>query len=106
MTSPIFGPTSAGSTWQVSKTCIVVRLWYAIGERITIGLCIVARQMALLRRRPKAGLILHADRGSQYCAKAYQQLLSTAGIIASMSRRGHCYDNALGQASGVRSKMN
>ena len=67
---------------------------YAIGERMTVELCIAALQMALLRRRPNAGLILHSDRGSQYCAKAYQQLLSVVGIIASMSRRGNCYDNA------------
>ncbi len=73
-------------------TCEIVG--YAIGERMTVGLCIAALQIALLRRRPKAGLILHSDRGSQYCAKVYQQLLSAAGIIASMSRRGNCYDNA------------
>lgn len=67
---------------------------YAIGERMTVGLCIAALQMALLRRNPKAGLILHSDRGSQYCSKVYQQKLIAAGIIASMSRRGNCYDNA------------
>jgi putative transposase len=48
---------------------------YAIGERMTVGLCIAALQMALLRRNPKAGLILHSDRGSQYCAKVYQKRL-------------------------------
>ncbi len=67
---------------------------YAIGERMTVDLCLTALQMALLRRNPKAGLILHSDRGSQYCAKVYQNRLSKAGIIASMSRRGNCYDNA------------
>jgi putative transposase len=48
---------------------------YTIGERMTVGLCIAALQMALLRRNPKAGLILHSDRGSQYCAKVYQKRL-------------------------------
>ncbi|OIQ98536.1 integrase core domain protein [mine drainage metagenome] len=67
---------------------------YAIGERMTAGLCLAALQMAQLRRQPKAGLILHSDRGSQYCAKAYQKRLAQAGILASMSRRGNCYDNA------------
>lgn len=67
---------------------------YAIGERMTAGLCTAALQMAQLRRKPSAGLILHSDRGSQYCAKAYQQQLHKAGIVASMSRRGNCYDNA------------
>lgn len=67
---------------------------YAIGERMTAGLCTAALQMAQLRRKPSAGLILHSDRGSQYCAKACQQQLHKAGIVASMSRRGNCYDNA------------
>lgn len=67
---------------------------YAIGERMTAGLCLAALQMAQLRRQPKAGLILHSDRGSQYCAKAYQKRLAQAGILASMSRRGNCDDNA------------
>ena len=78
---------------------------YAIGERMTVDLCLTTLQMALLRRNPKAGLILHSDRGSQYCAKVYQKRLKKAGIIASMSRRGNCYDNVPGQASGVHSKM-
>lgn len=67
---------------------------YAIGARMTAELCIAALQMAQLRRKPEAGLILHSDRGSQYCAKTYQQHLRKAGILASMSRRGNCYDNA------------
>ncbi len=66
---------------------------YAIGERMTVALCVAALQMALLRRKPKTKLILHS-RGSQYCAKEYQKRLKQAGIVASMSRRGNCYDNA------------
>ncbi|NJL16238.1 MAG: transposase [Nitrospira sp.] len=36
----------------------------------------------------------HSDRGSQYAATPYQQLLTTHGITASMSRTGNCWDNA------------
>ena len=61
---------------------------------MTAGLCLAALQIAQLRRQPKAGLILHSDRGSQYCAKAYQKRLAQAGILASMRRRGNCDDNA------------
>ncbi|MEN8518156.1 IS3 family transposase, partial [Burkholderia sp. RS02] len=49
---------------------------------------------AVATRRPPAGLIQHTDRGSQYCALAYQSLLSQFDMRASMSRRGNCYDNA------------
>ncbi len=36
----------------------------------------------------------HSDRGSQYCAHEYGKLLDQFGMMASMSRRGNCYDNA------------
>lgn len=36
-----------------------------------------ALHMALWRRRPAPGLIVHSDRGSQYASKAYRQLLKT-----------------------------
>ncbi|SFN51148.1 IS3 family transposase, partial [Dokdonella immobilis] len=37
----------------------------------------------------------HSDQGVQYTSKAYQQQLSDAGMIASMSRKGMPYDNAV-----------
>lgn len=39
-------------------------------------------------------LIAHSDRGSQYAAEAFRERLKDEGIIASMSRKGNCYDNA------------
>jgi len=39
-------------------------------------------------------LIHHSDRGSQYCALDYQRLLKQHGLLASMSGKGNCYDNA------------
>lgn len=40
------------------------------------------------------GVIHHSDRGSTYAAHAYERLLGKFGIRASMSAKGHCYDNA------------
>jgi len=40
------------------------------------------------------GWLLHSDRGIQYASGDYRQALGEAGLIASMSRRGNCYDNA------------
>lgn len=40
------------------------------------------------------GLILHSDRGSQYCADDYRKLVDQFGMTASMSRKGNCCDNA------------
>ena len=50
--------------------------------------------MALLRRPQVKGCIHHSDRGSQYCSGDYQRCLSQNGMIASMSSKGNCYDNA------------
>jgi transposase InsO family protein len=67
---------------------------YAMGARMTKELVQLALEKALRYRRPGAGCIHHSDRGSQYCAHAYQDLIRKSGMRASMSRKGNCYDNA------------
>jgi transposase InsO family protein len=67
---------------------------WAMGPRLTRDLPVQARRMALTTRQPEAGLLHHSDRGSQYAAGPYQQLLTTHGSTASMSRTGNCWDNA------------
>ena len=57
-----------------------------------------ALSMALGPRRPAAGLIMHTDRGSQYGADSYRQLLTQHEIQASMSRKGNCWDNAVAES--------
>ena len=54
-----------------------------------------ALHMALSQRQPYADLLHHSDRGSQYAAHAYQDLLAQHHITVSMSRTGNCYDNAV-----------
>lgn len=51
--------------------------------------------MALSQRQPTGDLLHHSDRGSQYAAHAYQDLLAQHHITVSMSRTGNCYDNAV-----------
>ena len=67
---------------------------WAMSERMTKKLVIDALQMAIWNRRPSQGLIIHSDRGSQYCTHEYQGILNRHGFICSMSKRGDCYDNA------------
>lgn len=67
---------------------------WAMSERIDTALVLNALDMALLHRRPPAQLLLHSDRGVQYASADYRHALGQAGLIASMSRRGNCYDNA------------
>ena len=49
---------------------------------------------AITDRQPNAGLIHHTDRGGQYAAKQYRQILQRARMRQSMSRADDCYDNA------------
>ena len=67
---------------------------YALGARMTEQLVMQALFRAVAAKRPGKGLIHHSDRGSQYCAHAYQKLLRQFGMRASMSRKGNCWDNA------------
>jgi transposase InsO family protein len=67
---------------------------WAMSERIDSVLVLNALAMALLHRRPPARLLFHTDRGVQYASADYRQALGDAGLIASMSRRANCYDNA------------
>jgi putative transposase len=67
---------------------------YAISRSIDARLTMAALQAALLSRRPPVGCIHHSDRGSQYAATAYRELLEAHGLVGSMGRRGNPYDNA------------
>jgi transposase InsO family protein len=67
---------------------------WAMSQHIDTTLVLNALAMALLHRCPPAKLLLHTDRGVQYASGHYRQALDHAGLIASMSRRGNCYDNA------------
>lgn len=67
---------------------------WSISERMTATLVGDALTMALWRRHLPKGVIVHSDRGSQYCSAAYQKLLSKHQLICSMSKKGDCYDNA------------
>lgn len=67
---------------------------FSIKSRMATDLTGDALTMAWFRRRPQAGLIMHSDRGSQYCSNVYQIKLKSYGMVCSMSRKGNCWDNA------------
>ena len=67
---------------------------WALGERIDEQLTLTALRRAVEACRPPTGLIHHSDRGAQYASRAYRRALEAAGAVASMSRRGDCWDNA------------
>jgi putative transposase len=67
---------------------------YALGRAIDARLTIAALQVAIHNRQPEKGCVHHSDRGSQYAAQRYRDLLAEHGLIGSMGRRGNPYDNA------------
>jgi putative transposase len=67
---------------------------WAMRDHMRAELTIAALTMAIQRRRPGPGLIHHSDRGSQYAAGAYRDILQAGPIIQSMSRKANCWDNA------------
>ncbi len=67
---------------------------YAIARSIDTRLTIAALKAAIATRKPPPGCIHHSDRGSQYAAAAYRELLAEHGLRGSMGRRGNPYDNA------------
>ena len=71
---------------------------WAMSERMTARLVCDALTMALFRRKKPKGVIVHTDRGSQYCSQDYQTLLRDHGLICSMSAKGCCYDNACSES--------
>ena len=67
---------------------------YAMGERMTKNLVNQSLLRAVTNKRPQVGLLIHSDRGSQYCSHEHRKLMGQFGIRASMSGKGNCYDNA------------
>lgn len=78
----------------VKDLCTKDIVGYAMGDRINKELVIKAMKMAIKKEMPKAGLIFHSDRGSQYCSNDFKDLLKYNHIHQSMSRKGNPYDNA------------
>lgn len=71
---------------------------WAMGSTLDTAVPLAALIMALRHRKPPAGLIHHSDRGVQYASSHYRSTLQAHGLVASMSRKGNCYDNAAMEA--------
>lgn len=71
---------------------------WAMSERMTADLVCDALQMAIFKRKRPKGVIVHSDRGSQYCSHAYRSLLQQHQLRGSMSAKGNCYDNACAES--------
>lgn len=101
-------PTDEGWLYLAAVEDLATReiVGWSMADHLRAELCVDALVMALQRRRPEPGLVHHSDRGVQYAAEPYRQVLGRHGIKQSMSRRGNCLDNApsaSGRSHGVMS---
>ena len=71
---------------------------WSMNKHMKKALVCDALTMALFRRKFPKQVIVHSDRGSQYCSLQYQQLLKDYRLIGSMSRKGNCWDNAIAES--------
>ena len=92
-------------TWQGRLYLAVVMDLYArrivgwsMKPSLARGLVLDAIVMAVWRRRPGPGLIVHSDQGSQYGSDDFQRFCRVHHLKPSMSRRANCWDNAVAES--------
>ena len=71
---------------------------WAMDKRMKKDLVCSALGMALLKRSFPEKVIVHSDRGSQYCSRKYREIVKNNKLIGSMSRKGNCWDNAIAES--------
>lgn len=107
-----FNPTEVNTVWAgdvtylrtnegwmylavVMDLCSRRVIGWAQSKSMSVDLVKRALEMAITLRKPKAGVLFHSDRGSQYTSKSFRRLLNKHKIIPSMSGVGACLDNAV-----------
>ena len=78
----------------VMDLCSRKIIGYAYHTSMTAELAVKAVENACLNVRDTKGILLHSDLGSQYTSWAFEDCLSSKGILHSFSRKGNPYDNA------------
>lgn len=71
---------------------------WSMDARQQAALPIAALERAIAQRAPAPGLICHTDQGSVYGSNEYKEVLARHQLVASMSRRGNCHDNAVAES--------
>ncbi len=71
---------------------------WSMSKRIKKALVCDALLMALFQRKFPKSVIVHSDRGSQYCSNRYKRMIKCNHLIGSMSRKGDCWNNAIAES--------
>lgn len=99
--------TDVTAVWTHAGWCFLAAILDLFSRRVVgwatsanndRALALDALRAALIERRPPPGFVHHSDRGSPYASLDYQSVLERAGALASMSRKGDCWDNAVAES--------
>ncbi|WP_455824645.1 IS3 family transposase [Pseudomonas graminis] len=71
---------------------------WSMKSQMTSDVAIDALLMAVWRRKPKQEVMIHSDQGSQYSSSDWRSFLKANNLVASMSRRGNCHDDAVAES--------
>lgn len=93
-------PTSQGWLYLVVILDCFSRkvVGWSMSSRPSRHVVLEALRHAIKRRGARPSLVFHSDRGIQYASKDYRNCLERNGIVASMSRKGNCWDNAVAES--------
>ena len=93
-------PTAEGWLFLAAVMDLYSRqiLGWSLWENLEAGGALQALARALNKRGHPRGVIHHSDRGIQYASAIYRAQLQRCGLLASMSRKANCYDNAAMEA--------
>jgi transposase InsO family protein len=93
-------PTREGWLYLAVVISLMTRqvLGYSLADRMPDTLVQQAFHNAYAVSPAPPGTLFHSDRGSQYASKDFAQTLSPLGFVASMSRKGNCWDNAVAES--------
>jgi transposase InsO family protein len=96
LTDITYIPTKEGFTYLCAFVDLHSRkiIGWKTSRNIDSELVVDSLNQAIAFRSPRAGLIIHSDRGSQYASESFRRRLIDHELVQSMSRRGNCYDNA------------
>jgi transposase InsO family protein len=93
-------PTAEGWLFVAAVMDLYSRqiLGWSVWESLAARGALQALARAMVKRGYPRGVIHHSDRGIQYACAEYRRELQRHGVVASMSRKGNCYDNAAMEA--------
>ena len=89
----------AGRKWYY--LCVIIDLFsrkvisWRLSGKADVSLVMTTFQKAYESRNTPCGLMFHSDRGTQYTAFAFRQLLDSLNVVQSFSKKGYPFDNAV-----------